>query len=388
MGRFSLRRLLWLVLIFALNAQSAKIKHIEVESNPLGIKIHTDSASGAGAFAIDDPDRVVIDVPGSCGAKPKHLPAPFKGFRQGQHPGRCRLVFEPDYALEPLLLKSKPGVINVSFKNYEREAILKLFDEPTVPLLRQFVVVIDAGHGGKDPGAIGGAGTKEKDVVLALARALKTELDKDKRIKAVLTRSSDTYLPLRARMDIARRAKADVFLSIHADAFKNRRANGASVYVLSEKGASSEAAKWLATRENDVDLVGGLSLDDKPPMLASILLDLSQNATAEDSDALANDILDSLGNITPLHKPLVERAGFVVLKSPDVPSILIEAGFISNKYGERRLASKRYQHQFAKAVKAAIDKYMAKRAGRSAANQGYNDYKTFNTANCQPNCRG
>ena len=222
---------------------------------------------------------------------------------------------------------------------------------------RDLVIAIDAGHGGEDPGAIGRGGTKEKDVVLAVARRLAAEIDAEPGMRAVLVRTGDYFLRHRDRMERARRHRADLFVSIHADAFKNRRARGSSVYVLSQKGATDEAARWLAARENAADLVGGVSLDDKDDMLASVLLDLSQNASIGASLDVGDHVLKRLGHIGRLHKRTVQQAGFLVLKSPDIPSILVETAFISNPEEEQLLRSRTHQARISAAVLSGIREY-------------------------------
>ncbi len=227
---------------------------------------------------------------------------------------------------------------------------------------RAVIIAIDPGHGGEDPGARGPRGTREKDVTLAIARRLAVLVDRQPGMRAVLTRRGDYYVGLRQRMEIARKAKADLFVSLHADAYRNRRARGASVYILSQRGASSEAARWLARSENASDRVGGVDLEDKGHLLASVLLDLSQNATLEASMEAARDVLDRLGRVGRVHRRRVEQAGFVVLKSPDVPSMLIETAFISNPREERKLRSRAYQARIARAVLRGIRDYFVKRA--------------------------
>ncbi len=222
---------------------------------------------------------------------------------------------------------------------------------------RDLIVAIDAGHGGDDPGAIGPKGTKEKKVVLAIARKLRDIVNKTPGMKAKLIRNGDYYISLRGRTKKARKLNADVFISIHADAFKNPKAKGASVFILSSRGASSEAAKWLAKKENDADLAGGVSLDDKDDMLAKMLLDLSQTATIEASTSVASRVLRGIKKVAKTHKPGVERAGFVVLKSPDIPSILVETGFISNPREEKLLRTSSYQKKLAQAIFNGVNSY-------------------------------
>lgn len=224
---------------------------------------------------------------------------------------------------------------------------------------RLVIVAIDPGHGGEDPGARGPAGTNEKDVTLAIAKRLKSRIDRERNMRAVLIRDGDYYIPLHMRVQKARRVNADLFVSIHADAFIKPHARGSSVFALSERGATSVAANWLAKRENDADLIGGVNLDVQDPYLKRTLLDLSQTATINDSLKLARSVLAELGHINTLHKPHVEQAGFAVLKSPDIPSILVETAFISNPQEERRLRDPVYQNKMADAILAGIKRYFA-----------------------------
>lgn len=226
---------------------------------------------------------------------------------------------------------------------------------------RDIVVVIDAGHGGQDPGAIGPRGVREKDVTLAIARKLAALVERQPSMRAVLTRYGDVYLPLRERTRIARERKADLFVSIHADAFTDMAASGSSIFVLSEHGASSEAARWLAERENAADLIGGVRLVDKDDVVAAVLLDLSQTAVIEESMGVASQVLGALRRVGNIHKQQVQFAGFAVLKSPDVPSILVETAFITNPLEERKLSRPAYQDEVARALLEGIRAYFAKR---------------------------
>jgi N-acetylmuramoyl-L-alanine amidase len=227
---------------------------------------------------------------------------------------------------------------------------------------RKLVVAIDAGHGGKDPGAHGPSGVREKNVTLAVARELARQVNADPGMRAVLIREGDSFVPLKQRYMKARAAQADLFISIHADASPNDTATGASVFVLSTRGASSQAARWLADQENAADLVGGVSLDQKDPHLAAVLLDLSQSATMRASDDLANAVLGSLKNVGKAHKQGIERANFVVLRSPDVPSMLVETGFITNPGEEQRLNDAGYRSRLAAAITGGVRKYFAEQA--------------------------
>ncbi|MBL8443566.1 MAG: N-acetylmuramoyl-L-alanine amidase [Zoogloeaceae bacterium] len=226
------------------------------------------------------------------------------------------------------------------------------------PTNRLFTVVLDAGHGGEDPGAIGRRGSYEKDVTLSIAKRLQKKIDAEPNMRAVLTRNGDYFVPLQKRVAIARRVQGDLFVSIHADAFVRPEAHGSSVYVLSERGASSSAAKWLAQKENDADLIGGVNLARQDGHLARTLLDLSQTATINDSLKLGSAVLQALGGVNRLHKPQVEQAGFAVLRAPDIPSILVETAFISNPEEERRLNDNAYQDKMAEAVMRGIRQYV------------------------------
>ncbi len=230
------------------------------------------------------------------------------------------------------------------------------------PVLRDLVVAVDAGHGGKDPGATGKRGTKEKDVVLSIAKKLASKIDSTHGMRAVLTRSSDKFLPLRERMVIARKSKADLFISIHADAFKNHSVQGSSVYVLSENGASSEAARWLAEKENSADFIGGVTLETEDQLLKEVLIDLSQNAVLDASTNIADKVLGGLKKVGRVHKPNVQHAGFVVLKSPDIPSILIETAFITNPKEERKLLNPKQQNKLVTAIHKGITQYFSEYA--------------------------
>lgn len=225
---------------------------------------------------------------------------------------------------------------------------------------RILIVAIDAGHGGEDPGARGHRGTQEKDVTLSIAKKLKVQIDDMPNMRALLIRDGDYFIPLGGRVTKARHASADLFVSIHADAFVKPHARGSSVFALSERGATSANARWLAKKENEADLIGGVNIAEKDPYLARTLLDLSQTATISDSLKLAKNVLGELGGINKLHRGKVEQAGFAVLKSPDIPSILVETAFISNPDEEKRLNDHDYQNKMAKAILGGIKRYFAK----------------------------
>lgn len=232
----------------------------------------------------------------------------------------------------------------------------------TAPAAKPFVIVIDPGHGGKDTGAIGNDGAQEKHVVLAIAKKLATLINQQSNMRAVLTRDGDYFVPLRGRLELARKGKADLFIAIHADSYFNDQASGASVYALSHRGATSEAARWLAKRENTSEL-GGVDLaelGDKSYVLRSVLIDLAQTATTTDSLRLGTSMLNALDDVTKLHYARVEQAPFVVLKSPDIPSILVETGFISNPSEEEKLRSPAYQEKIARALFDGVRGYMRK----------------------------
>ena len=225
---------------------------------------------------------------------------------------------------------------------------------------RPIIVVVDPGHGGEDPGAVGRRGTREKDIVLVIAKLLRAKLHDDANYRIALTRDADFFVPLEQRVQRARRLRADLFVSVHADAYIHPQANGSSVFALSERGATSTAAKWLANRENEADLIGGVNLKMKDGFLARTLLDLSQTAQINDSLKLGKLVLSELGEVNRLHKASVEQAGFAVLKAPDIPSILVETAFISNPDEEKKLRDPVYQNKMADAISDGIRRYFSK----------------------------
>jgi N-acetylmuramoyl-L-alanine amidase len=322
-------------------------------------------------FTLSNPDRIVIDLK-SGRLNSTALPLPngqgvvrrIRGANRDD--GSVRVVLDLARPVEPksflvaangrqsdrLVIDLGPGVLDAPLSPAPAE--------PSVPLLpsrsRDLVIAIDAGHGGKDPGARGPNGAREKDVVLQISRRLAAAIEAEPGMRAVLTRSGDAFVPLRTRMERARQAEADLFLSIHADAFRDRRVRGTTVYALSNKGASDEASRRLAERENEA-LVGGVSLADKDQMLASVLLDLSQNASLSASIDVGDQILAQIGQFGRLRKRSVQQAPFLVLKSPDVPSLLIETAFISNAEDERNLSSSQYQQRLAGAILGGVRDY-------------------------------
>lgn len=285
--------------------------------------------------------RVVLDL--QRRAKPKA----FVLQQSGHHP--TRLIIDLASAH-----KSAPVFKAVSAKALQFKPVSTL-NLPSS--FRDILVVIDPGHGGKDPGATGARGSHEKHIVLSISKALQKEINQQPHMQAILTRHSDYYLSLRQRLRFARKHKADVFIAIHADAYRGRAAQGASVFMLSQRGATSEAARWLAERENRSALVGGLNLGARGSQLRSVLIDLSQTSTNALSMKLASAILQSLDSITQLHHSRVERAGFVVLKSPDIPSILVETGFLSNQQEEAKLRTPVYQQKVAQAIWQGLKRY-------------------------------
>ena len=303
--------------------------------------------------------RVVIDL------KAEVRPQAFALKPIGEYGYRLVLDLYPIVAPDPLaaLIEADGKIVRQEEKAEKTEkAPAALPGKPKVARLA--TIVIDPGHGGEDPGARGRHGSREKDVTLTIAKRLKALIDAEPDMRAVLTRDADFYVPLQTRVDKARRVKADLFVSVHADAFIRSNARGSSVFALSERRATSEAARWLAKKENEADLVGGVNIDVKDKYLAQTLLDLSQTATIDHSLRLGSAVLDELGQVNTLHKGRVEQASFAVLKSPDVPSILVETAFISNPEEEQRLNDEAYQDQLARAILGGIKRYFAKHPPR------------------------
>jgi N-acetylmuramoyl-L-alanine amidase len=300
----------------------------------------------AGRFK-PDVVRIVIELKG--GVKPQV----FTLKPVGDYGHRLVLDLYPAEPPDPLM-----ALLREREANFGRAPVPKPVDKSGIAGMdRLFTVMIDPGHGGEDPGAIGRGGSYEKNVTLAIARRLKAHIDAEPNMRAFLTRDGDYFIPLGQRVAKARRVKADLFVSVHADAFVKPTARGSSVFVLSENGASSTAARWLANKENAADLIGGVNIGVKDPHLARTLLDLSQTATLNDSLRLAKAVLGEIGGINTLHKPHVEQAGFAVLKAPDIPSILVETAFISNPEEEKRLNDASYQERMADALLGGIRQY-------------------------------
>ena len=318
-------------------------------------------------FNLKSPDRVVVDLRNAQTSRRLDSPPEgriLSGVRSAERGnGDLRLVLdlkEPARARTFLLRPEGSAGHRLAVELEPLQAPARASFPPVRPAEpppRNVVVVIDAGHGGVDPGAIGPTGVQEKRVVLGIARELQQLVRQERGMRAVMTRTRDVFLPLRTRVAMARRHKADLFVSIHADAYEDRKVSGSSVYALSPRGATNEAARWLAERENAADLVGGVKLDDKDDLLASVLLDLSQTGTIEASLNVGDRVLRELRGVGELHRTSVLQAGFMVLKSPDVPSILVGTAFISNPDDERRLTNARHQKSVARAILAGIRRY-------------------------------
>ena len=343
-------------------------------------------------FGIKDPERLVLDLelvelsPALLELNTKvAADDPYvQGLRVAHNrPGIVRLVLDLKAEVKPQVFTLPP------IGEYGHRLVLDLY--PMVPLdplaalieesekpkaldkskasrvARLAIIVIDAGHGGEDPGATGRHGSREKNITLTIALRLKALVDAEPNMRALLTRDGDYYLPLHVRVDKARKVKADLFVSIHADAFIRPHARGSSVFALSERRATSEAASWLAKKENEADLVGGVNLDVKDVYLKKTLLDLAQTATIDHSLRLGDLVLRRLGSVNNLHRPRVEQASFAVLKAPDVPSILVETAFISNPQEEKRLNDESYQNKLARALLDGIRDYIAKHPPRPSS---------------------
>jgi N-acetylmuramoyl-L-alanine amidase len=352
-------------------------------------------------LSLKDPDRLVLDLedvegtPALSELVDKVSPNdPYiKGIRMGRFkPGALRVVLDLKTEVKPQVFLLPPigeyghRLVLDLYPLVAADPLLALLDRlekpqapaesqppaaapsvakpatpaaPRRPADRLIIVAIDAGHGGEDPGARGRGGTYEKHVTLAIARKLKERIDKEKNMRAFLIRDDDYYIPLHMRVAKAQKVRADLLVSIHADAFVRPHARGSSVFALSERGATSAAAGWLAKQENDADMIGGVNLEGKDKYLKMTLADLSLSAQISDSLKLARAVLSELGGINTLHKQDVEQAGFAVLKAPDIPSILVETAFISNPEEERKLRNDAYQKKMAEAVFTGIKRYFA-----------------------------
>ena len=360
-----------LLLLTSLQVLAAEVSGFRVWADPVKTRavLDLDRKTAYKLFTLKNPDRVVVDLKGTSIDIPLELDKEHAGVITGVRYGQpdkktLRVVFDlsesaelKSFLLDPTAQYSHRLVIDLFSKSgRQKSSLVKYVTDISKPN-RSVVIAIDAGHGGEDPGAIGKRKTREKDVVLRIARELKKTIDAEPGMQGVLTRDGDYYIPLRGRYEKARKARADLFVSIHADAFSKRSVQGSSVFVLSARGASSEFARLLADSENASDLVGGVTLSDKDDMLASVLLDLSQSATREASNKVANDILGALKRTGKTHKNHVGRANFMVLKSPDVPSVLVETAFISNPSEEKRLTEKEFQQRMARAITRGIRDY-------------------------------
>ena len=355
-------------------AASRIIEGVRLWRSPDKTRLVFDVSGGVShsELTLNNPERLVIDVKNAKLQAPVNNLAlkdtPIQQIRHGVRGGSdLRIVLDLNAKVTSKSFLLTPNA------TYGHRLVVDLFDQnvPIQPVVRQqpvgqreIVVAIDAGHGGEDPGAVGPGRVYEKDVVLAIARELETLLKREKGFKPVLIRTGDYYIDLRSRTRKAREHNADLFISIHADGFTDARANGASVYALSRRGATSETARWLAEKENAADQIGGeggISLNDKDDMLAGVLLDLSMTSTLSSSLEVGDKILKNIGIINRLHKSNVEQAAFVVLKSPDIPSILIETGFITNPAEARKLRSRSHQQSIARKIHLGLRDWFYKR---------------------------
>ena len=362
-------------LFWAVGAWAGAVTGIRIQETPDHVRLVMELTQPVEhkVFTMSQPNRVVVDLEqtqlkANLGAI-KSGTSGVRNIRSGTRgKGGLRLVFDIDgkvstrsFALKPEGSAGNRLVIDL-YPSEKRQVVKQSVEVASIKAgpPRDIIVVVDPGHGGQDPGALGPDGIREKDVVLNIARELVNQINAREGFKAKLTRSGDYFIPLRKRTDIARDHNADLLVSVHADAFNNPDAKGASVYALSKNGATSETAKWLAERENKSDLIGGMggvNLDDKDQVLAGVLLDLSMTASMNASVDVGNRILRSLGRVNHLHKRRVEKAGFVVLKSPDIPSILVETGFISNPSEAQKLSDLAHQREVASAVTGGLVEY-------------------------------
>ncbi len=362
----------WVLTSAAVSAHAAtelRGVRIESETEATQIRIDLSAATPTRWFVLEQPRRLVVDLANTNKPK-KALPSasgPVRALRAGpQANGYLRLVFEIDPAaqLQPVGLSGPSNrtaalTFSLTSTSLPSRAQSPAVDAPLKEVKaahappssgREVIVAIDAGHGGQDPGAIGSAGTREKDVVLDISKRLAERINREPGMRAILTRDGDYFLKHRERIRRARAAGAQLFVSVHADAVRDPSVSGSSVYVLSEKGASDEQSRWLADRENAADLAGGISLDDKDPVIASVLVDLAQSAQIGQSVVAAERVLRSLRRVNEVRKPQVQQAGFLVLKSPDIPSMLVETAFISSPSDERLLNIESKRAELADAI--------------------------------------
>ncbi len=351
-----------------LPAHAVDVRAVRLWAGPDSTRVVLDLSGSAqhSLQVLKNPDRVVLDVAGArlgSGVRTAQSGAgAVKQVRMARRSsGELRIVLDLTRPIQAKSFLAAPNhrygyrlVIDFG-SNQGVDTPVKAEHAP--PDARDLIIAIDAGHGGEDPGAIGQNGTREKDVVLAIARELSLKINAEPGMKAVLTRNSDYFVPLRDRMRRARAQQADLFVSIHADSIRDRRVDGSSVYILSQRGATDEASRWLAERENASDLIGGVSLDDKDDVLASVLLDLSQSASLSASQVAAERVLRQLNRVGEVRKPQVQQARFMVLKSPDIPSMLVETAYISNPQEEQRLRAQPHQAKLAGAIHQGVHDY-------------------------------
>ena len=351
-----------------LPAHAVDVRAVRLWASPDGTRVVLDLSGSAqhSLQVLKNPDRVVLDVAGArLGRGVRTALAGAGAVKQvrmaRRSSGELRIVLDLTRPIQAKSFLAAPnnryGYRLVIDFGLNQGVDMPVKAEHAPPDARDLVVAIDAGHGGEDPGAIGQNGTREKDVVLAIARELALKINVEPGMKAVLTRNGDYFVPLRDRMRRARVQQADLFVSVHADSIRDRRVDGSSVYILSQRGATDEASRWLAERENASDLIGGVSLDDKDDVLASVLLDLSQSASLSASQVAAERVLRQLNRVGEVRKPQVQQARFMVLKSPDIPSMLVETAYISNPQEEQRLRAQPHQAKLAAAIHQGVHDY-------------------------------
>ena len=373
------RLMLWaggllLAILLPHSARAVDVRDVRLWSGPDNTRVVVDLSGSAqhSLLILHNPERVVLDVSGARLGKSARTAPPGAGavkrVRMSHSPsGNLRLVLDLARPVQAKSFLSSPNAhygyrLVVDLAGAGRVVDKPSNDKPVKAKhapsdARDLIIAIDAGHGGEDPGAIGKNGTREKDVVLAIARELALKINREAGMKAVLTRGGDYFVPLRDRMRRARAQQADLFVSIHADSIRDRSIDGSSVYILSQRGATDEASRWLAERENASDLIGGVSLDDKDDVLASVLLDLSQSASLNASQVAAERVLHQLTQAGEVRKHEVQQARFVVLKSPDIPSMLVETAYISNPQEELRLRTPAHQARLAAAIHQGVHDY-------------------------------
>jgi N-acetylmuramoyl-L-alanine amidase len=357
---------------FAAPAKSISVDDVRVWAGPDGTRVVFDLSGPPQRYTVNtvrNPDRVVIEIPNAKLAKSERQLPEEQGYVKQMRVGRQRsgalqvivdlssAATAGSFAVGPAGDYGHRLVIDLGKPGATAAAVPAAVKSIPVSTGRDIVVAVDAGHGGNDPGSIGKRGTYEKDVTLAIARRLKERIDREPGMRAILTRDGDYFVVHRDRIARARKQQADMFISIHADAVVDRSVTGSSVYTLSVRGASDESARWLAHRENSSDLIGGVSLEDKDSVLASVLLDLSQGASMTASADAAARVLQELDRVGVVRRRAVQNAGFLVLKSPDIPSMLVETAFISNPGEELKLTDVAYQLKLAEAIQAGVRSY-------------------------------